>query len=215
VLSLSKPYSPERYIEAIDACEKAGKRVIIIDSISQEWPGEGGILEMHGNMLGNSFSNWSKMTPRHNAFVQKMLQSPCHVIGNIRSKQEYVISEKNGKMVPEKLGLQGVTREDLSYEFTLILDLDLKHNATASKDRTGLFMDKPQFVITEKTGELIKDWCNNGIRITDIEQEIQICATIEGLRHIYSKYPEFRKKIEPSIYRRKSQIEAITDLANH
>jgi len=214
VLSLTKPYSPERYIEAIETCEKAGKEVIIIDSISPEWSGEGGILEMHGNMTGNSFANWSRMTPRHNAFVQKMLQSPCHVVGNIRSKQEFVISEKNGKMVPEKLGLQGVTREDLSYEFTLILDLDLKHNATASKDRTGLFMDKPQFIITEATGELIKTWCNSGIKVSDIEAQIEETTTIDGLRHIYAKYPEFRKRIEPSIYRRKSQIETLAVTAN-
>jgi hypothetical protein len=53
--------------------------VIIIDSISHEWEGSGGILDIHGNMPGNSFTNWAKMTPRHNAFVQKILESPCHI----------------------------------------------------------------------------------------------------------------------------------------
>ena len=43
VLNLSKPFSPERYVEAIDVCEKAGMKVIIIDSITQEWDGQGGI----------------------------------------------------------------------------------------------------------------------------------------------------------------------------
>jgi hypothetical protein len=77
VLSLSEPFSPERYIEALEACEKAGITVVIIDSISQEWEGSGGIIETHGNMAGNSFTNWNRVTPRHNAFVQKILQSPC------------------------------------------------------------------------------------------------------------------------------------------
>ncbi len=63
------------------------------------------------------------------------------------------LSERNGKVVPEKVGLKGVTRDGMDYEFTIVLDLDLKHKATASKDRTGLFMDKPQFIITEETGE--------------------------------------------------------------
>ncbi len=136
--------------------------VIIIDSISQEWEGSGGILETHGNMMGNSFTNWNKVTPRHNAFVQKMLHSRSHIIATIRSKQDYVLSEKNGKYVPEKVGLKGVTREGMDYELTAVLELDLKHNATASKDRTGLFMDKPSWVITENTGKRILNWCNAG-----------------------------------------------------
>ena len=70
VLSLEAPFTPERYIEAISVCETAAMKVIIIDSISHEWEGAGGILEAHSNMTGNSYTNWSKLTPRHNSFVQ-------------------------------------------------------------------------------------------------------------------------------------------------
>ncbi|MDD3978513.1 MAG: AAA family ATPase, partial [Methanomicrobium sp.] len=144
VLQLSKPFSPERYISAIETCEKAGMEVIIIDSVTHEWEGSGGILDIHGNMPGNSFTNWAKMTPRHNAFVQKLLESNCHIIGTIRTKTDYVLTEKNGKMVPEKVGMKGITRDGMDYEFTVVFDLDPKHNAVVSKDRTGLFMDKPE-----------------------------------------------------------------------
>ena len=105
--------------------------VIIIDSISHEWEGKGGILDIHGSMVGNSFTNWAKVTPRHNEFVQKILQSNSHIIATIRSKQDYVLSEKNGKMVPEKVGLKGVTREGLDYEFTLVFDVDIKHQVNS------------------------------------------------------------------------------------
>ena len=47
VLQLTKPFTPERYIEAIETCEKQGMKVVIIDSISTEWEGSGGILENH------------------------------------------------------------------------------------------------------------------------------------------------------------------------
>ena len=67
-----------------------------------------------------------------------------------------MLNERNGKYVPEKVGLRGVTREGLDYEFTIVFDLNIKHYATASKDRTGLFMDKPQFLITDKIGQRIK-----------------------------------------------------------
>jgi hypothetical protein len=125
VLALSKPFTPERYITAIQTCEEAEMEVIIIDSISHEWEGSGGILSQHGAMAGNSFTNWAKITPRHNAFVQRILESPCHIIATIRSKQDYTLTEKNGKMVPEKVGLKGVTREGMDYEFTCVLNLDL------------------------------------------------------------------------------------------
>jgi len=88
VLQLSKPFTPERYIKAIEVCENASMEVVIIDSVSHEWEGSGGILDLHGNMPGNSFTNWAKMTPRHNAFVQKILESPCHIICTIRTKTD-------------------------------------------------------------------------------------------------------------------------------
>lgn len=214
VVNITPPFSASRYIEAIEICEAAGMEVIIIDSISHEWDGQGGIIDVHSNMMGNSFANWAKVTPLHNAFVNKMLQSPSHIIATIRSKQDYILSERNGKMVPEKVGLKGVTRDGMDYEFTIVLDIDLKHFATASKDRTGLFVDKPQFLISEVTGQQVKDWCLKGVRINDIESQIDECTTIEGLREILKKYPEFRKNIEPAIYRRKSQIEAISTFVN-
>ena len=207
VLVLEQPFTPERYIEAIDVCEKAGMQVIIIDSISQEWEGVGGILDIHGAMIGNTFTNWNKVTPRHSSFVQKMLQSKCHILATIRSKQDYVLSEKNGKMVPEKVGLKGVTREGLDYEFTLVFELDIKHNATATKDRTGLFMDKPSFLITPATGKTIADWCNMGKSLQDIQTDIQQANTVDQLRDILKSYPHYRSEIELLCIHRKKEIE--------
>jgi len=214
VVQIGPPFSPAKYIEAIELCEAAGMEVIIIDSISHEWDGQGGILDIHGGMMGNSFTNWSKVSPIHAGFINRILQSQAHIIATIRSKQDYILSERNGKMVPEKVGLKGVARDGTDYEMTIVLDLDLRHHATASKDRTGLFMDKPQFVITEATGAMIRDWCMSGFKVSDIEDEIDQCTTIDGLRHILMKYQEYRKKIEPSVYRRKAQIDALSTVVN-
>lgn len=167
VITLTAPFTPERYVEAIDACEKAGMEVIIIDSMSHEWEGKGGILETHDSMTGNSYTNWALITPRHNAFINKILQSSCHVIATLRAKQDYVLVEKKGKQVPEKVGMKAITREGVDYEFTLVFDLNINHLATASKDRTGIFMSAAKDVvvpekISRDTGVKLLDWTRQG-----------------------------------------------------
>jgi hypothetical protein len=190
VVSMNPPYSPESYIEAITLCEKSGIEVIIIDSISHCWDY---LLDVHSNMPGNSFANWGKITPRQNAFLNKILQSVAHVIATMRVKQDYVLNQKNGKMVPEKVGLKAIQRNDLDYEFTIVFDIDITHSAKATRDRTGLFVNSPEFRIIANTGKKIKNWCTGdclwGSRVK-IKKEIENYENIEAfvsLDHEYIK----------------------------
>lgn len=215
VLSLESPYSPERYIEAIRICVKAGVEVIIIDSISHEWFSSGGILDIHGNMSGNSFTNWSKLTPRHNAFIQEILQSPVHIIATIRSKQEYVLVDKNGKQIPEKVGMTGITRDGFDYDLTLVFEIDIKHNAIATKDRTALFIDKPEFKITSNTGKQILEWCNAGtgeIKEPEFIQRINGCKSLPELLKLYKDTPQNQQTYQDDFTRKKNSFKiVITD----
>ena len=208
VVSMDPPYSPERYIEAIELCEDAGIEVIIIDSISHCWDY---LLDVHSNMLGNSFTNWGKVTPRQNTFVNKILRSNAHIISTMRVKQDYVLNQKNGKVVPEKVGLKAIQRNDLDYEFTIVFDIDAAHHAKASKDRTGLFIDKPEFVINASTGKKIMEWCGkgSGSEVEKAKLEIEVCESIEALKHVYSKYSEIRDMIKPFILEKKQLLESI------
>ena len=166
VITLVAPFSPEHYIEAIKAAEAGGMDVIIIDSITHEWDGTGGILQIHEQLGGNSFTAWGKLTPRHNAFVQAILQSQCHIITTVRRKQEYAMETVDGKTKVQKQGLKEITREGFEYELTLSFSVAQNHLAIASKDRTGLFMDKPDFMITEATGKTLMKWANSGAVVT-------------------------------------------------
>jgi hypothetical protein len=174
-LKLVPPFSPESYIRAIDVCEKAGMEAIIIDSITHEWDGAGGCLEIHAKMTGNSFANWKEVTPRHNNFITRILSSNAHVICCGRTKTDYEIVQKEGKAVPEKIGLKTVTRDGFDYEMTIAFDIDIKHNARASKDRTSLFMDQPHFIITSDTGKTLSNWADSGadLEIEDLQTEIR------------------------------------------
>ena len=159
VLSLQPPFSPQKYAEAIQVCEDAGMEVIIIDSISHCWDY---LLDYHSSLAGNSFTNWAKIKPLEKLFIEKILQAKAHVIATMRTKQDYVLNQKDGKFIPEKVGLKAVQRDGLDYEFTLVFDVDIKHFVVSSKDRTGLFMGKPEFTISDSTGLQILDWCNSG-----------------------------------------------------
>jgi hypothetical protein len=169
VIGLKAPYTPEAYIEAIKAAEEAAFEVIIIDSITHEWAGEGGILEMAdalGKDAKSSFTVWAKLTPRHNKFIETILRSSTHMICCGRSKQDYAINqtEKHGKTVnvPEKIGLKAVTREGFDYEMTVAFDLMISHYAVSTKDRTSIFQDHPEHIITEETGKRLRDWNDGG-----------------------------------------------------
>lgn len=168
VLSLKSPFTPQQYVEAIEVCEKAGIEVIILDSISHCWDY---LLDYHSSLAGNSFTNWAKIKPLEKQFIDKILQSPCHIIATMRTKQDYVLNQKDGKMVPEKVGLKSVQRDGLDYEFTLVFDIDIKHFAVSSKDRTGLFMGKPEFTISENTGKQILNWCRSGTKQDETHPE--------------------------------------------
>lgn len=162
VITISDDYAPERYIEAIRMCEQAGIEVVIIDSITHEWDGKGGCLEIV-DRLGGKFQDWAKVTPRHKKFIDAILQSRCHVITTVRKKQDYEMTkDQNGKLRVEKVGMKEITREGFEYELTLSFDLDIRHNAKASKDRTKLFMDKPEVIITQEIGRTLFKWANSG-----------------------------------------------------
>lgn len=200
VLSLQAPFTPDRYLEAIQACIKAGMECIIIDSITHEWDGIGGILEMHekatrNSRSGNSFNAWASITPLHNKFVQFIVDTPVHIIGTLRTKSDYVLQDRNGKQVPVKVGMKAITRDGMEYEFGIGFEIDLNHTATCSKDRTGLFVDAEPFVITPATGQKLVEWANTGVDAPKPEPapqpapkaEVPLSERIDKLKDAFDK----------------------------
>lgn len=167
VCQLTPPFLPEKYIKALHAAEQDGYTTIIIDSLTHAWAGTGGLLEEVDKRKGrgNDFTAWRDITPMHNALVDAMLQSPCHIIGTMRTKTAYemVKDEKTGKIKPVKIGMAPVQRDGMEYEFTTVIDVEVeKHMATSSKDRTGI-LDGKYFKCSVEIGNQIKSWLDGGI----------------------------------------------------
>ena len=166
IIGIEAPYTVAKYTQAIKAFEQAGYSTIIIDSLSHAWAGDGGLLDKQGKIAdsgkANGFAAWRTITPEHNALVEAMLRSPCHIIATMRAKQEYVLETNDkGKQMPKKVGMAPVQREGMEYEFTVMLDVDMQHTASASKDRTGLF-DGQYMKISEDTGKMLLGWLDTG-----------------------------------------------------
>lgn len=167
-LQLEPPFTPKKYIDAIQAAVDDGYNSVIIDSLSHAWAGEGGILDIHdnktrGSSSSNGFAAWRDVTPQHERIVNAILGAKIHVIGTIRTKTAYeVVEDDRGKKAPKRIGLAPIQRQGLEYEFTCVLDLSVdSHMASASKDRTSLF-DGQNFVITRETGQQLAAWLDSG-----------------------------------------------------
>lgn len=165
--SLTPPYSADRYIDFVSsAAEAVGQDgVVIIDSFSHAWDNEGGVLEYKSEVAKrsgkNDYTAWDEAGKVQNNLVNTILSVDCHVIVTMRTKMAYAMEQNDrGKMVPIKLGLAPIQRENTEYEFDIVFQIDRDHTATLSKDTT--FLDKFSGVITPELGSQLREWLSEG-----------------------------------------------------
>lgn len=166
---LTAPFTPQRYKEAFIECKSAGCEVVIVDSITHAWSGEGGVLDKV-NALGGKFSDWNKVKPDENELLSIFLDTDVHVIACVRSKQGYELTTLDtGKLQIEKVGLKAEQKDSLEYEFAIAFQLYQNHTAEAMKDNSNSFDER--FIITEQTGKQIYEWAEEGIDIKALERK--------------------------------------------
>ena len=161
-MEIKAPFEPEKYVDALDEAIDAGYKVVVLDSLTHEWSGKGGCLEIHSKIPGNSYTAWQKVTPRHDKFMDKIIDSPIHIFATVRGKDKYVLEEVNGKSIPKKVPLGYQQRDDIEYLFTcsFVLDKD-SHVAESVKDNTHIFENNND-VLTQKHGVVLYNWANSG-----------------------------------------------------
>ncbi len=175
VADISAPFHPKKYVDITEEAIKSFD-ILIIDSITHEWSGEGGCLEIKEN-IGQRYQDWKPVTKLHNKFINSIIQAPIHIITTVRTKIGYEINKEDGKTKVTKLGLQPITREGFEYENTIVFSINENNIATATKNRSPLFKGE-NFQITEQTGEQIAEWLNDGVNIIDkITEECKNNAT--------------------------------------
>ncbi len=166
VCPIEPPFTAEKYIEAIKGAVDAGFEVLVIDSLSHAWSGDGGMLQQHDDIVrksksGNGYVAWRDIDPKYTSLVDSILQSNIDVIATLRAKDAYVETNDGGKKGYKKVGLAPIFRDGIEYEFTVFFELTQDHYAAAVKDRTELFEDGG-FIPTIDTGALLNNWRNSG-----------------------------------------------------
>ena len=153
------------YIASMGEAAKAGYKVLVIDSLSHAWRELTDEVDRmtQASASKNSILSWGKANPKQKCFIEAILNYPGHLIATMRSKTEWVIGEgKNGKAAPEKLGLAPEQGKGIEYEFDLLLELNQKHEAVVTKDRTGKFQDEAIGKPGEEFGMALYDWLMSG-----------------------------------------------------
>jgi hypothetical protein len=145
--------------------------VLFIDSLTHAWrelTEEADRITLKSTSK-NSFIPWKILGPKQKRLVNAILTYPGHIITTMRSKTEWVIGEnKDRKNIPEKIGLKPEQGKGIEYEFDLLVELDQKHQAVVTKDRTGKFQDETIDKPGEDFGIALYDWLNSG---TEVKQE--------------------------------------------
>lgn len=192
-------FSPDTYVEAIEAAAKEGYTVLVIDSLSHAWMGKDGALEQVDKVSaksrsGNSFAAWREVTPMHNALVDAILRYPGHVLVTMRQKTEWVLEEDDrGKKVPKRVGMAPVQRDGMEYEFDVVGDMDHAHSLVVSKSRCPALADAVIRKPDGKVAEALKAWLDDGYdplaeTIAALEAAttpVQFAAAKEAARRVF------------------------------
>lgn len=210
IIEINAPFNPEKFCDAIRLAEDSNMELIIIDSLSMEWNGSGGCLDIH-EQLGGRFQDWAPVKKRHQAFIDAILQSKCHIITTVRRKVEYSLDkDSNGRTKVFKLGTKEVTQEGYEYELDINFELiNENHLAKATKDRLNLYMNKPEFVINASTGKKLINYINNisnTMTKSEMKQKIVECMTIQELSDLYHNNLDLAKSLEQEFINKKNLL---------
>ena len=182
VCDLAPPFRPDAYAEAIRAADKAGYKAIVVDSVSHEWAGEGGVLEWQDEeldrMAGDDYRKreackmaaWIKPKTSHKAMIQKLLQTHAQLILCFRAEEKVKMEkDQNNRTVIVPQGFQPICSKEMPYELTCsflmlpdkpgvgqALKLQEQHKAMFP---TGALID-------ENSGKRIAEWAAGGAKRT-------------------------------------------------
>ena len=216
---LYPPFTPKRYSEAIKEFQAAGVKVLVMDSASHEWEGEGGCDDMANN-TESKMPNWKLAKREHKNFMNTMLQCNMHIIVCLRAREK---TDFKNPAKPISLGIQPVCEKNFMFEMTASLLME-------NEGKKQTFLKVPAFLkkafgtgdgyLGIETGKQIIQWIDTGEKedpeVAKLKSEFLLACEF-GLAGIEAKWnglsKEMKYKIKPFMETYKASAKAYDEAA--
>lgn len=193
------PFSPDRYIAAIQAACKAGAEVILIDSVTHEWESEGG-CEWIANQT--RFPDWKRAKAEHKRFMTYMLQCPAHIIACTRAREKVDFTDPKN---PKSLGIQPIQEKNFSFEATVSLmmhDQGRRQDVLKCPAELQDILGRGEGYIGVEEGRALRAWVDGAKPIDPAIEKARgtlLNATAAGLLALADAWAKTPKKIQKAL----------------
>lgn len=201
IADLYPPFSPLRYSQAIKEFQEAGVKVLVIDSVSHEWEGEGGCDDIAGQKMGASErDNWIGAKKQHKRFMNTLLQSNMHIICCIRAREKSDFKNPNK---PVSIGMQPICEKNFMFEMTASVMIGNQGKTQDPLKIPEFFLEafgNGKGYIGAETGKKILAWAEGAAKedpaITKIKSEmLQACEFgLAGVIAIWNSITPVQRK---------------------
>lgn len=199
IIDFYAPFSPARYIEAIEAACKAGAEVIVIDSVTHEWESEGG-CEWIANQT--RFPDWKRAKAEHKRFMTYMLQCPAHIIACTRAREKVDFSDPKN---PRPLGIQPIQEKNFSFEATVSLlmhDQGLRQDVLKCPSELQQVLGRGQGYLSASEGLALRAWVDGGVPVDpaiEHHRGLLLNITEQGLAALQAAWTKTPAKVRNAL----------------
>jgi hypothetical protein len=199
IIDFYAPFSPARYIQAIEAACNAGAEVIVIDSVTHEWESEGG-CEWIANQT--RFPDWKRAKAEHKRFMTYMLQCPAHIIACTRAREKVDFSDPKN---PRPLGIQPIQEKNFSYEATVSLmmhDQGVRQDVLKCPAELQGVLGRGQGYLGADDGLALRQWVDGGARVDpaiEHHRGILLNTTEQGLQALQAAWMATPAKVRKAL----------------
>ena len=203
--SIKSPFGPDKYLQKAQELAQRGFPCVLIDSMSHEWAGVGGVIDMADKDRAKPPGNWARPKTAHKRMMDGFLQIPAHVVFCLRAHEKIKIEKAwiDGKektvVIPQ--GWMPVCEKSFMFEmtvsFTLLPDepgmLDFSRPHKLPDVLKPIFLDGSR--VTQEMGAALADWAKGGVAAhpdTDLWRDARNAANLGTV-----KLRDFSQQLSP------------------
>lgn len=197
---LYAPFSPQRYSQAIKEFQEAGVEVLVVDSASHEWEGEGGCEDIADD--GGKVANWKKAKREHKRFMNTLLTCDMHIIVCMRAREKTSFKDPRA---PQSLGIQPICEKNFMFEMTaslMIHDQGVRRDVLKCPAELQSIIGKQNGYIGAKEGLALRKWVDGGAQLDPAVERARntiLSQTSDGLSVVESLWAALDNKTKKAL----------------